>query len=267
MQYAVLSRLPSQGYHTVNQRSPLPGLQLRTTSWPRQLSTRLHSLLCLMMGLKSWRIYECWWLPSFLISNKTWKGLRILFGHFLRNTYYICIVLYAQLFLYQLRRTTPPHFACTSESCCIPTTVTTASMTDKNCKCRDVPYDKECSKDIVDVSWAIDKLFSYFLNPTNFYRHKHGQYCISIVNMTIPTRHGCHDQPHSNTARINEGFYRHGRLASFSLIFFLVLFSFINFLEAIDLWHWCHVRRKTLTNKCASGLSFSIFSLYDNLSC
>ena len=37
---------------------------------------------CLMMGLKFWRIYECWWLPWFLISNKTWKGLRILFASF-----------------------------------------------------------------------------------------------------------------------------------------------------------------------------------------
>ena len=54
------SALPfSQGYHTIDQRTPLPGLQLRTTSWPRQLSTRLRSLLCLTMGLKSWRIYEC----------------------------------------------------------------------------------------------------------------------------------------------------------------------------------------------------------------
>lgn len=48
-------------------------------------------LFQLCVDPKSWRIYECWWLPWFLIS-KTWiqNGLGGFFGHlFLKNTYHI----------------------------------------------------------------------------------------------------------------------------------------------------------------------------------
>ena len=54
--HRVLSHLPQRcpslkDIITLNQLTPPPGRQLTATSWPRQLSIRLPSLLCLTMGL------------------------------------------------------------------------------------------------------------------------------------------------------------------------------------------------------------------------
>ena len=56
LRHRVLSHLPQRcpspkDIITLNQLTPPPGLQLTATSWPRQPSTRLPSLLCLTMGL------------------------------------------------------------------------------------------------------------------------------------------------------------------------------------------------------------------------
>ena len=155
------------------QYAPLPSLKDITQAtnvdlfldfnWEqRQLSTRLRSLLCLTMGLKSWRIYECWWLPWFLISKKKLEKTQYSFWLFLEKyvRYIFCFICPAFLPVhiiinYATYHSTPSCLH--SDNCCFSTTSPLpANMADKNCQCRDAPYDKECPKYIVDVSWAVD---------------------------------------------------------------------------------------------------------------
>ena len=86
---------------TILQLIPRPGLQLTATSWPRQLSTPLPSLLCLTMAptLPTLRLTNLRMLMVSVILNfKTWTDC-VLFGqYFLENTY-VVFFLYAQHFL------------------------------------------------------------------------------------------------------------------------------------------------------------------------
>ena len=77
---------------TILQLIPRPGLQLTATSWPRQLSTPLPSLLCLTMAptLPTLRLTNLRMLMVSVILNfKTWTDC-VLFGqYFLENTYVV----------------------------------------------------------------------------------------------------------------------------------------------------------------------------------
>ena len=107
-----LRRCPSlKDITTINQRIPPPGLQPRTTSWLRQPSIRLRSLLCLTMGLtlptlrRSQVLTIRMLMVTVILNFKKLglDGLRVLFGHhFLEHTYriYFCFCMPNIFYLY-----------------------------------------------------------------------------------------------------------------------------------------------------------------------